>query len=102
MLSPHECVVRLGCSWTPQARQHAEVQDVDDSVAVEAGRDGSRHSCVGGNSFLVRRMDPRLRGNDAFLVAPAEAGIHHRDDLTAKEAGIHPASSLHLSCSEQG
>jgi len=52
MLSPHACVVRLGCSWTPQARQHAEVQDVDDSVAVEAGQDGSRHSCAGGNPVV--------------------------------------------------
>ena len=62
MLSPHECVVRLGCSWTPQARQHAEVQDVDDSVAVEAGRDESRHS----RGVLSFPQD---------FVIPAEAGI---------------------------
>ena len=64
ILSPHECVVRLGCSWTPQARQHAEVQDVDDSVAVEAGQESCPSlSVLASNHKQVRNIHSAVRAH---------------------------------------
>ena len=101
MLSPHECVVRLGCSWTPQARQHAEVQDVDDSVAVEAGQDGASvaaRTCLSPRLMAyaqhVREHFPRaIAGTTvADLDALADDVCTSLNDfpLTTGVLGIHP------------